>query len=114
MAKWLGFIDNSGASRPHYGAGSVGDVVSHLPGVRAAVRTEAQKIGTIADLLLDTRPQQRTGASDVYVTQGELDQYVVLQDNTPGASPEERKAAAAGIEMQHRVLHDALAQRFRR
>lgn len=113
MVKWLGFIDNSGARRPLHGSQSVEDVVSHLPGVQATLRQEAQKIGMVADLLLDIRSERRTGASDVLVMQGKLDQYVVLQDNSPGASASERKAAAAGIEMRHRVLHDAVASRTR-
>lgn len=112
VAKWLGFIDNAHRHRPVRGPNSVEDTVSHLPGVQAVIQHEARMIGTHADLLLDQRSRVRTGASQVSVHQAKLDMYVALSDHTPGANPGERKAAAAGIEIEHRVLRDAVKYRL--
>lgn len=108
MAKWLGFIDNSGAERPLSGRRSVEDVVSHVPGVRKALADKAYKGASYADLLLDIRPRHRTGASQIDVQAGDLDYYIVLSDRTPGKSRGWRKGAAYGIEEHHQILRDTV------
>lgn len=55
-------------------------VISHIDGVKRAVKNEADDIGNIARRRLNTEPKRRTGASQVVVSQGDTDAFVSLVD----------------------------------
>ncbi|WP_029090106.1 DUF5403 family protein [Brevibacterium album] len=82
---------------PRTGEGSVADIVSHLGGVQAELRSEARSRAAKAAALLNTRPKIRTGASQVEVVKGDLDYHVVLNDPSG-------KGGAAGIEERFGIL----------
>ncbi|MCQ9385119.1 DUF5403 family protein [Brevibacterium moorei] len=82
---------------PAVGPGSVADIVSHLGGVQADLRSRAATFAGEAAVLLDTEPKRRTGQSQIKLDHGELDWYVTLTDpNGVGA--------AGGIEKRFHIL----------
>ena len=62
------------------GPGSVADIVSHLPGVQAELKSKASAAAAEASAMLDSMPKRRTGASQVQVRKGDLDWYVTIGD----------------------------------
>lgn len=82
------------------GPGQLGEILSHMPGARGAVRAEAAKGAAKAQGLLESRPARRTGASQIHLTTMRVDSYVYLTD--PGGFP-----AASRIEERIRALGDA-------
>ena len=83
---------------------STGAVVSHLPGVRAAVQIKARSMASEAWLQLLWH--RRTGAAHIEVIAPpttELDAHVVLRDPDPGGQgrggPNKHKRSAMSIEM---------------
>ena len=79
------------------GPGQVADIVSHLPGVQAAVKEHASDAKNQATVLLNTLPRVRTGASQVTMHKGDLDWYVSIVDPSG-------KGGAAGIEKNLHIL----------
>lgn len=84
------------------GPGQVADIVSHLPGMDAALRAEAAPRAAKAAALLDMLPKERTGDSQVVLTKGDLDYRVEIRDP-------DGKGGAAGIESQFHVLGAAFS-----
>lgn len=66
---------------PERGKGSVGDVVSHLPGVIDAVREKGRDMANDADLLLAAH--RLRGHAEINLVTGDVDTYIVLQDHIP-------------------------------
>lgn len=63
-----------------FGDGSVEDVVSHLPIVKARLRTEAEAIHELALMRLITVPEHRTGGAKLGIEKRKLDWEVFLAD----------------------------------
>lgn len=84
MAEWLEWY------QPEFGPGGLSDIVSHQPPVKAALREKSTKLALIAEGILDTVPEVRTGASRIGVKHGGsgplLDSWVYLEDNTKGGA----------------------------
>lgn len=92
---------------PKFGHNSTGDRVSHTFAVAKALKEKANEIGHQAAWNLDTRPKERTGASQIRTRHypiTDMDSYVYLEDLSQGDS----QYAAMGIEMEHHVLQDAV------
>lgn len=79
------------------GPGQIADIVSHQPGVRAELKDTANSMARRAAALLDALPKRRTGDSQVQVTSGALDYFVMLSD--PLGRP-----AAASIDKRFGIL----------
>ena len=93
---------------PPKGHNSTGDRVSHTYRVAAAVRLKAMEIAHEASWLLDERSKHRTGASQIHTRHyptTDMDSYVYLEDPWDKGV---MHGAAAGIEMNHNVLRDAV------
>jgi Family of unknown function (DUF5403) len=106
MAEWLGFIFPSGAERPLKGAGSVEDEVSHLPAVRAELKSQAHALAarTSSNLSL----HRDTGNSKVITVSPpmtKLDWHVAIVDAGQGDGVPDRtdndNKSAISIEMGH-------------
>ncbi len=67
-------------------------VVSHLPGVRASVRSQAQRIGAKAEAKL--RAHFYEGEASISITYGDTDSFVNLDDE-----------AALSIEFGHGLVY---------
>ena len=81
------------------GPGQLGDILSHMGGVKAEVRSEAEAGRARAAAILDTRPRVRTGDSQIGVASGDVDAYVYLSDPNQFKAAwriEERFGALAG------------------
>lgn len=78
--------------------------VAHVPGMRSFLRYAAARVASNAQMLLDTRSEVRTGASQVHADSGKLDGYVWITDHDSETSDE----IAAIISYQHNILWDAL------
>lgn len=87
-----------------YVIGNLDDVVAHLPGVKAELRSTATKGGAKAQAILDAH--RDTGASRITVTHGSLDYFVSLDDTRGdhaaaaieyGRSGGERGGATQGV-----------------
>lgn len=76
------------------------------PGTKATLRMVADRVAANARMLLDTLPEERTGASYVEVDSGKLDAYVYLVDRNPDKTSDK---IAAIISYQHNILWNALA-----
>lgn len=89
MAEWLGW------NGPHWGKGSVEDVVSHQPQVRKSLDGHANAIARYAASNLSLH--RKTGAAQIHVVGApprDLDWWVYLADPTD-------KRAPASIEFGH-------------
>lgn len=81
------------------GPGQLGDILSHMGGVKAEVRAKAESGAARAATILDTKPRVRTGDSQVGVASGDVDSYVYLSDPNQFKAAwriEERFGALAG------------------
>lgn len=106
MAKWLGWIDDAGNTRPVSGRHSVDDVVSHTAPVQAKLRVKAAELAELASLRLDTVPKERTGASQIHLQKRDLDWIVYLDEGQVA----QRKGGSMGIENRHHILGDSVRQ----
>lgn len=106
MAEWLGFINDSGAERPLKGRGSVEDEVSHLPAVKAELKSAAHALAarTSSNLSL----HRDTGNARVGIVsppETKLDWHVAIYDAGQGDGVPDRtdndNKSAISIEMGH-------------
>lgn len=110
MPRWIRWYG------PNRGRGSVEDVVSHQPQVKAALKFHAGLIYARAASNLEIKPELRTGQSQVGIegpANGRLLDYVVTL-NAGGPGDEGTVAAAFGIEQHHGILAEAVARARRR
>lgn len=106
MAEWIKWYG------PRSGRGSVEDVVSHKPQVKAELAAQAHLIAARASSNLAVSPKHRTGESNIG-TQGpssgrKLD-WVVFLDSGEGS-----KGASAGIEQELGILSESVGRAIRR
>jgi hypothetical protein len=108
MAEWLGFIFPSGADRPLKGRGSVEDEVSHLPAVKAELKSSAHALAARASSNL--MMHRHTGHAKIAIVSPpttKLDWHVALYDSgqhdgVPDRTDNNNKSAIS-IEMGHWV-----------
>lgn len=106
MATWLGWYG------PNKGSGSVEDIVSHKPQVKAELAYQASLIYARAASNLEVRPRERTGQSTVQLegpASGRRLDWVVFLDGG-----ENDKGASFGIEKEHNILGEAIGRAIRR
>lgn len=107
MPRWIKWYG------PNKGSGSVEDVVSHQPSVKAALGFHANIIYARASANLEFMPELRTGESQVGIdgpAQGRVLDYVIyLVSNDEGG-----KGAAKAIEIKHGILAEAVGRAVRR
>lgn len=106
MATWLGWYG------PKKGRGSVEDIVSHKPQVKAELAYQAALIYARAASNLEVKPRERTGQSTVQIegpSSGRLLDWAVFLD-----AGENDKGASYGIEEEHNILGEAIGRAIRR
>lgn len=108
MAEWLGWQDASGTPLAEGGSkNSVDGIISHLPGVRYAVRTTAHRIYRKAWSNLEIAPAHRTGDSFISMEKSpprSLDFVIKLE--SPDSAPQwggkyRNRRSPLSIEMGH-------------
>lgn len=110
MARWIKWYG------PDRGRGSVEDVVSHQPQVKAELASQAMLIYARAASNLETKPRLRTGESSVGIhgpAQGRYLDYIVYL-SAGGEGDEGTADAASGIERTHGILAEAVGRAIRR
>lgn len=82
---------------------STGAVISHLPGVKAALSEEAHSLGVQAEMAL--AGHRKTGAAQIEVEHHALDWYVKLTDPDPGGNGFRQDRSAMSIEFGWHQTH---------
>lgn len=111
MARWLTWYG------PDRGRGSVEDIVSHKPQVKAALAYEAGLIFARAASNLEVRPETRTGEARVGIDgpgTGRLLDYIVYLRAGGDEPGEDTKGASINIERRHGILAEAVGRATRR
>lgn len=111
MARWLGWYG------PDEGRGSVEDIVSHKPQVKAELASQAALMYARARSNLEVRPEIRTGEATVGIhgpAHGRFLDYVVYLDAGGDRPGEDTVGAALSIERRHGILAEAVGRAIRR
>jgi hypothetical protein len=111
VARWLRWYG------PDSGKGSVEDIVSHQPQVKAELAYQANLIASRARSNLEIRPETRTGEAQIGIhgpAQGRYLDYIVFLDPGGDRPGEDVKAAAINIERRHGILSEAVGRAIRR
>lgn len=106
MANWIKWYG------PKSGHGSVEDIVSHKPPVKAELGVQAHLIAARASSNLQVAPKHRTGESSIGLqgpSSGRKLDWVVYLDSGEG-----KKGASVGIEQELGVLAEATGRAIRR
>jgi hypothetical protein len=111
MPRWLRWYG------PDEGKGSVEDIVSHQPQVKAELAFQANLIRARAQSNLEVRPKERTGEAQIGIdgpAQGRYLDYIVYLDPGGDRPGEDVKGAAIDIERRHGILAEAVGRAVRR
>ena len=106
MAYWIKWYG------PKSGRGSVEDIVSHKPQVKAELALQASQIAARASSNLNVSPKRRTGESSIGLegpASGRKLDWVVYLDSGEG-----NKGASAGIEQELGILAESVGRAIRR